>query len=397
MKSIIRVVAAFLDKFANIISVVLLLIEVVLFVLSRLGVGDAPDEWQQVARAASFAIPLAVFLYSAYRVYRERNIQRGMFELAHQSHLHTMRMVSLVSHFREKPDDADLPIDMADANNIPIETALFSYDIYGIGQTPQTNGQASSRTASSVWLDYRFTVPRRTYKLTRCSKVYSFVAWLFGDNFHEPEDCKIYYGTNPLGNSAKKVSTCIYRNVAFDYPFNDGLYVVNHAIDTSLLDDSRSFGITYWKEACVDWSYHDAFIIYPSAFSSKIGRMSISLRIDVQLWKDLNDNGTVDLSVQEIACDGRRVHRGKIVAALIDKGEEEERGCKWRKLATREFSCSAENVYLVLIRPDRKALSWVKGLSSGGSDTSSGGGAPDSVDAGGSGDCDGGEAVCDEE
>lgn len=214
MKSIVRVVTAFLDRFANIISVVLLLADVVLFALFRLGVGEAPDEWQQVVRVVSFAIPLAVFLYSAYRVYRERNIQRGMFELAHQSHLHTMRMVSLVSHFREKPDDADLPIDMADANNIPIETASFSCDIYGIGQTPsQACAKASSYTASSVGFDYRFTVPRRTYRLTRCSKVYSFVAWLFGDNLHEPQNCKFYYGTNPLGNSAKKVSTDIYRNV----------------------------------------------------------------------------------------------------------------------------------------------------------------------------------------
>lgn len=29
---------------------------------------------------------------------------------------------------------------------------------------------------------------------------------------------------------------------------------MNHAIDTSLLDDSRSFGITYWKESCIDRS-----------------------------------------------------------------------------------------------------------------------------------------------
>ena len=172
---------------------------------------------------------------------------------------------------------------------------------------------------------------------------------------------------------------------------------MNHAIDTSLLDDSRSFGITYWKESCIDWSCYDAFIIYPSAFSSKIGRMSISLRIDAQLWDDLNDNGTVDLSVQEIACDGRQVHRGKVVAALIDRGEEKEGSHRWRKLVTREFSCSAESVYLVLIRPDEYARSWINRTSSDGTDMPSGGGASGSMSAGTSDNCGDREVVCEEE
>lgn len=252
---------------------------------------------------------------------RERNRERGYFELARAAHLQTMRLVTLISNLRKNPDLATRAIDVSSSDVLPVESARFQFRIANLSivdtkaselfvdpSRPQGVGGSDpvrESMESDVEFDFKFTLSKRLG-----NDCYHVTSWLYADRDCAPTQFRYYYRFRDESNEV----SCLpipYPNTTLAYPENEGFCTVRHDVDPHRVGKQRVFGMHYVKRRSFVWNNDETLAVYPAALvGSTVGRAQFRVELQKELYDLLKDEGGLDLTLIETFCSGNRHQSG---------------------------------------------------------------------------------------
>lgn len=254
-------------------------------------------------------------------VNRERNRERGFFELARAAHLQTMRLVTLTSNLQKNPDLATRAIDVSSSDMLPVESARFQFRIANLSVVDMSaselfidpsrprgvDGEGLKRATmeSDVEFDFKFTLSEKLG-----DECYHVTSWLYADRNRTPVQFGYYYRFRDEANEVP----CLpipYPNTTLDYPDNEGFYTVQHDVDPHRVGKQRVFGMHYVKRRSFVWDDDETLAVYPAALvGSTVGRAQFRVELQKEIYDMLKEEGGLDLTLIETFCSGDRHQLG---------------------------------------------------------------------------------------